>query len=161
LTKEEFKNIFNLNFDTVRNYIYYRCGDANLATDVAQDAFMKIWEKQPTVESDKVKALLFKISSDIFISNYRKQKTALKFALQAKPQVQSQNPEEILQFEELQSKYNRMLAIMPEKQRVVFLMHRLDGYKYQEIAQRLNLSVKAIEKRMKLAIEFLRKNLVN
>jgi len=161
LTKEEFKNIFNLNFDTVRNYIYYRCGDADLATDVAQDAFMKIWEKQPIVESDKVKALLFKISSDIFISNYRKQKTALKFTLQAKPQVQSQNPEEILQFEELQSKYNRMLAIMPEKQRVVFLMHRLDGYKYQEIAQRLNLSVKAIEKRMKLAIEFLRKNLVN
>lgn len=161
MTKEEFKNIFNLNFDTVRNYIYYRCGDADLATDVAQDAFMKIWEKQPIVESDKVKALLFKISSDIFISNYRKQKTALKFTLQAKPQVQSQNPEEILQFEELQSKYNRMLAIMPEKQRVVFLMHRLDGYKYQEIAQRLNLSVKAIEKRMKLAIEFLRKNLVN
>ena len=161
MTKEEFKNIFNLNFDTVRNYIYYRCGDADLATDVAQDAFMKIWEKQPIVESDKVKALLFKISSDIFISNYRKQKTALKFTLQAKPQVQSQNPEEILQFEELQSKYNRMLTIMPEKQRVVFLMHRLDGYKYQEIAQRLNLSVKAIEKRMKLAIEFLRKNLVN
>jgi len=161
LTKEEFKNIFNLNFDTVRNYIYYRCGDADLATDVAQDAFMKIWEKQPTVENEKVKALLFKISSDIFISNYRKQKTALKFTLQAKPQVQSQNPEEILQFEELQSSYNQILAIMPEKQRVVFLMHRLDGYKYQEIAQRLNLSVKAIEKRMKLAIELLRKNLVN
>lgn len=152
MTKEEFKNIFNLNFDTVRNYIYYRCGDAELATDVAQETFMKLWEKQIKFEKDNIKGLLFKISNDIFISHYRKQKTAMNYSLRAKPQTNNQNPEEIMQFEELQKTYDLALQSMPEKQRVVFLMHRLDGLKYHEIAERLQLSVKAIEKRMKMAI---------
>ena len=45
---------------------------------------------------------------------------------------------------------------MPEKQRVVFLMSRIDNLKYAEIADQLGLSVKAVEKRMKKALEFLR-----
>lgn len=161
LTKQEFKNIFDLNFDNVRNYIYYRCGDTDLATDIAQEAFMKIWEKQLDVNQGKTKALLFKISSNIFISKYRKQQTELKFALSEKPQIQSQNPEDILQYKELQNNYNKVLTIMPEKQRVAFLMHRFDGCSYNEIAEKLGLSVKAIEKRMKLALDFLRKNIKN
>ena len=161
MTKEEFKNIFNNNFETVRNYIYYRCGDTDLATDVAQETFLKVWEKQLKYENGKIKGLLFKISSDIFINYYRKQETAMKFKLRVKIQSQYQNPEEIMQFEELQKSYDLALIAMPEKQRIVFLMHRLDGFKYHEIAERLGLSVKAIEKRMKLAIDFLRKNINN
>ena len=161
MTREEFKIVFDLNFKTVRNYIYYRCGDEDLATDVAQETFMKLWEKQLNFEGNNAKHLLFKISKDIFISHYRKQKNALNFKLSAKPQTQAQSPEEILQFEELQKSYNTALAAMPEKQRIVFLMHRLDGFKYAEIAKNLNLSVKAIEKRMKLALDFLRKNINN
>ena len=161
MTKEEFKNIFNNNFDTVRNYIYYRCGSTDLATDVAQETFMKLWEKQLKYEKGNIKGLLFKISADLFISHYRKQKTALNYSLRLKQEFHHQNPEEILQFEELQKSYDLALGNMPEKQRVVFLMHRLDGLKYHEIAQSLELSVKAIEKRMKLAIDFLRKNINN
>ncbi|MEA1899112.1 MAG: sigma factor-like helix-turn-helix DNA-binding protein [Bacteroidota bacterium] len=46
---------------------------------------------------------------------------------------------------------------MPEKQRIVFLMSRQEGLKYIEIAERLNLSVKAVEKRMNLALTYLKK----
>ena len=48
---------------------------------------------------------------------------------------------------------------MPEKQRTVFLMNRIDELKYKEIADQLGLSVKAIEKRMSLALEHLRTQL--
>lgn len=161
MTKEEFKNIFNDNFDNVRNYIYYRCGDTELATDVAQETFAKVWEKQFRFKDGNVKGLLFKISSNIFISNHRKQKTAMNFCLNLKEGNSNQNPEELMQFGELQKSYDEALGKMPEKQRVVFLMHRNDKLKYYEIAERLDLSVKAIEKRMKYAIEFLRKHINN
>jgi len=161
LTRAEFKSIFDNNFDIVRNYIYYRCGNTDLATEVAQETFLKVWEKQDSFTSNNLKGLLYKISGDLFVSHYRKQKTRMNYLLQVKSESVQQNPEEIMQFEELQKSYDNVLRLMPEKQRVVFLMHRIDELKYHEMAERLGLSVKAVEKRMKLAIEFIRKNLNN
>ncbi|MDP2724418.1 MAG: RNA polymerase sigma factor [Bacteroidales bacterium] len=161
MTREEFKNIFDTHFTIVRNYIYYRCGNTDLATDVAQETFLKLWEKQESFKNNNVKGLLFKMSNDLFISHYRKQKTIQNYRLQLKTEYVQQSPEDLLQFDELQKSYDNLLRVMPEKQRVVFLMHRMDELKYHEMADRLGLSVKAVEKRMKMAIEFIRKNLNN
>jgi RNA polymerase sigma-70 factor (ECF subfamily) len=48
---------------------------------------------------------------------------------------------------------------MPEKSRDVFLMNRIDGLTYADIAGRLQLSVKAVEKRMHKALSFLKEHL--
>lgn len=156
MTRTQFKEIFNNHFDEVRNYIYYRSGNTELATDIAQDTFVKLWEKQFIITDGKIKGLLFKIAGDLFISSYRKQKTAMNFSLNMKPQDSDITPEEQLQFKELQASYNNALASLPDKQRVVFLMSRMEELKYREIAERLEISVKAVEKRMKNALEYLR-----
>lgn len=157
MTREEFKNLFDIHFDGVRNYIYYRSGNSELATDIAQETFMRVWEKQIRIEEQKTKRLLFKIAGDLFVSSYRKQKTALQFRLQAKPETTDHTPEDAMQFEELKNKYETALAQMPEKQRTVFLMSRMEHLKNREIAESLSLSVKAVEKRMKLALDYLKK----
>lgn len=72
-----------------------------------------------------------------------------------------ESPEKILEYKELKSKYELALSRLSEKQRVVFLMSRTEDFKYSEIAERLNLSVKAVEKRMKNALGFLKKALRN
>lgn len=156
MTREQFKEIFDKHFDEVRNYIYYRSGDTELATDIAQETFIKIWEKQFGIVDGKIKGLLFKIAGDLFVSSYRKQKTAMNFSLNMKPQDSDITPEEQLQFKELQASYKNALANLPDKQRVVFLMSRMEELKYREIAERLEISVKAVEKRMKNALEYLR-----
>lgn len=156
MTRAHFKEIFDRYFDEVRNYIYYRSGDTELATDIAQDTFIKLWEKQFDIVDGKIKGLLFKIAGDLFVSSYRKQKTAMKFALHTKPDASGITPDEQFQFNELQERYSAALAKLPEKQRVVFLMSRLEELKYYEIAERLEISVKAVEKRMTNALEYLR-----
>ena len=60
-------------------------------------------------------------------------------------------------YKELLKNYELALERLPEKQRTVFLLSRMDGMKYFEIAESLGLSVKAVEKRMKNALEYLRK----
>jgi RNA polymerase sigma-70 factor (ECF subfamily) len=159
LTQAQFKEIFDTHFDSVRNYIWYRSGDTELATDVAQETFMKIWEKQPAIVGSKIKGLLFKIAGDLFISQYRKQKTAMNFKLNINTELTGQTPEDVLQFEELSTQYNKALKQLPEKQRIVFLMSRIDEMKYHEIAENLGLSVKAVEKRMKHALDSLKQAL--
>ena len=155
MTRAQFKDLFDNYFDSVRNYIYYRSGNAEAATDIAQEAFLKLWEKQPS-DLSHITGLLFKIANDEFISQYRRQKVISKFRLNAKPDLTGRSPEEQVIFEEMKDRYETALVNLPEKQRTVFLMSRMEQLKYHEIAERLGLSVKAVEKRMNLALAFLK-----
>lgn len=153
--------MFDTHFDAVRSYVFYRSGDTELATDVAQETFLKIWEKQMQPDVKNIKGLLLKIAGDIFISRYRREKLALDFSMTFKPSILDDSPEDQMQFKELKSRYEQALKILPENQRTVFLMSRMDGLKYHEIAGQLGLSVKAVEKRMNLALTFLKKFIEN
>ena len=159
MTQTQFKKIFDQHFDEVRNYIYYRSGDTALATDVAQETFIKLWEKQFDIHNKRIKGLLFKIAGNLFVSNYRKQKTVMNFKLSTKPEQTEITPEDEYQYNELQNSYNSALSSLPEKQRIVFMMSRMEDLKYHEIAERLEISIKGVEKRMRHALEFLRKAL--
>ena len=148
--------MFDSHFDAVRNYIYYRSGDGEIATDIAQETFIRVWEKQPD-QYENLAGLLYKIAKDLFVSHYRKEKLMSRFRLNTKAEHKSHSPEEQVMFEEMKERYERVIATMPEKQRTVFLMSRMEQMKYHEIAQRLGLSVKAVEKRMSLALGTLKK----
>lgn len=161
LTGQEFKNIFEENFDSLRAYIYYKSADEELATDIAQECFLKLWEKKEKIRLSQVRGLLFKMAYDLFINNFYHQKRTKLLFQNISFDEQDYSPEEILSFEQLQEKYEALIIKMPEKQRVVFLMSRIDGLMYKEIAERLNLSVKAVEKRMKNALVFLRTSLTS
>lgn len=159
MTKEQFKKLFDLYFEDIRRYLYYRCGDTLLSTDLAQDTFMRIWEKQMDVLPGKDTGLLYKIAGDLFVSHTRREIVRKAAPEKIRFEQQVQSPEEELQFRELQKKYERVLMRLPENQRIVFLMSRTEELSYQEIATRLSLSVKAVEKRMSGALSRLRKEL--
>jgi len=156
LKKEEFKLLFDAHFEDVRRYVLYRSGDDDIATDIAQETFMRVWEKQMMIDPKRVKGLLFKIAGDLFISQYRRKQVANNFFNTFQPCNKSLTPEDEINFQELKNAYDAALKSMPEKQRTVFLMNRIDELKYKEIADQLDLSVKAIEKRMSLALEHLK-----
>ena len=130
-----------------------------MATDIAQDSFMKIWEKNLEYNENQIKGLLYKISKELWISQYRKIYSARKFELNLTYEDERITPEDLLEYDELRVQYEEVLSILPENQREVFLMSRMEDLTYKEIAERLDIGVKAIEKRMSLALRTLRKEL--
>lgn len=161
LSKIEFKQLFDSYFDMIRSFIFYRCGNTDIAQDMAQDVFMKVWEKRDQLNKYHLKSLLYKMANDIVISNYRKDITRLNF--EQSITISNDNPllfEDELAFKELSYSYTKALEQMPETQRVVFLMSRNDGLKYKEIAICLDIGVKAVEKRMSAALQYLRSKLL-
>ncbi len=161
MTKEQFKTLFDQYFDDIRRYIYYRSGDEALSTDLAQDTFMRIWEKGLLLLPGKDAGLLYKIAGDLFVSHTRREKLKKEAPERIRFQQTGIGPEEELEFRELQEKYEKALMKLPEDLRIVFLMSRMEELTYSEIAARLSLSVKAIEKRMTSALSRLRKEIIN
>ena len=68
LSKKEFKLLFDTYFDAIRSFIFYRCGDIDTASDMAQEIFMKVWEKKEQLHKNNLKALLYKIANEMVIS---------------------------------------------------------------------------------------------
>ncbi|MBN1790416.1 MAG: sigma-70 family RNA polymerase sigma factor [Bacteroidales bacterium] len=159
MTREEFKVLFDRYFDSVRSYLFYRGADREQASDLAQDVFLRIWEKQLDVDPKTALRLLYKMAGDMFVSRYRRETLETNYRVSLKNDSLDFSPEDQLQYNELLANYKKALAALSEKQRTVFLMARLEGLKYHEIAERLNLSVKAVEKRMSITLAYLKKAL--
>ena len=158
INKTEFKSLFDTYFDAIRSFIFYRCGNTDVASDIAQDVFLKVWEKREQLNNSNLKALLYKIANEIIISNYRKEKSRNNYEQSIILHNQlTLSPEDEMLYNDFVSSYTKALEEMPEIQRVVFLMSRNDDLKYYEIAERLGVSVKTVEKRISAAIQFLKK----
>jgi RNA polymerase sigma-70 factor (ECF subfamily) len=159
LTKEEFKICFDQFFDPLRNYLYFRSGNKEIAQDICQETFMKIWEKQPEFDLNRIKGLLYKIAGNSFIDHVRKNNVSNKHLSQVELHINHNTPEDELHFQELKQKYEVALSQLTENQRITFLMNRMEGLTYREIAIRLDISQKAVEKRMSLALASLKEEL--
>lgn len=151
--------MFDRYFDSVRSYLFYRGADREQASDLAQDVFLRIWEKQLDVDPKTAMRLLYKMAGDMFVSRYRRETLETNYRVSLKNDSLDFSPEDQLQYNELLANYKKALAALSEKQRTVFLMARMEGLKYHEIAERLDLSVKAVEKRMSITLAYLKKAL--
>lgn len=159
MTEKGFKILFDAHFEDIRRYLYFRSGDAVLSTDIAQDTFLRVWEKQMELEPGRDVALLYKIAGDLFISHMRRERLSKNIQHELKLDLQGDDPEHRFHYKELKERYQKVLMRLPEKQRVVFMMSRMEQLSYREISERLAISVKAVEKRMNGALRHLRKEL--
>lgn len=160
MTAEDFKMIYDTHFDDLRRYVIYRSGDQNLSKDIAQTVFMKVWTKKIELASGNIKSLLFKMATDEFISHIRRKKVERAYidSIDLRLVQESENGENGPR--EKKEQFKKALNELPEKQRIALLMNKMQGLTYKEIAKSLNLSEKAIEKRISQALGTL-KQIIN
>lgn len=156
IEKSEFVDVFNKLYQPVRNFVYYQTGDTGVADDIAQDTFSKIWEKRDTIRMETVKQLAFTIASNLCKNRFEHQKIVLAFEGGYQATGNAESPEFEMELNQFNERLKNAINGLNEKNKVVFLMNRIDGLTYAEIATNLGLSVKAIEKRMKNALDDLK-----
>ena len=156
---ETFREIFSRLAGELRRFAFYKSGDWAASEDMAQEAFLRLWKNCSEVPPDKARAFLYTTANHLFLDGARHQKVQFRFTEHEKsaPPGHAPSPETELEDREMDALLERALAALPEPQRVVFLMSRVEKLRYHEIAERLGLSVKAVEKRMHGALLELRK----
>lgn len=152
-----FKKTFDELAEPIRNFIYYKCGDVQMAEDIMQEAFLRLWRDRKKVDPERVKPYLYKIAGNIFLDAARHQQVVLRFRAQPVREADHESPLHVLEQKEFKAALEDAISNLPETQREVFLMNRIEKMTYQEIADRLGVSVKAIEKRMGKALKRMRK----
>ncbi len=152
-----FQSIFVSQAEGLRNFLYYKTGNLQQAEDLMQDAFAKLWENCAKVSFDKAKSFLFTVANNKFLNQVQHQKVVLKFEQRGHSQQTNQNPQYLLEEEEFRQQLMKAISELPEAQREVFLMNRIDKKTYREIAEILEISIKTVEKRMHNALKTLRK----
>lgn len=150
-----FATLFKDHSKTIFNYIFYKFGNEEKAYDAVQEAFVKLWENCGKVAPEKAKSYVYTVANNLYLNVIKAEKVRLKYADKTLKTTQ-ENPEFLMEEGEFREKLHRALNALPENQRVTFLLHRIDGKKYAQIAEMEGVSVKAIEKRMHLALKSLR-----
>jgi RNA polymerase sigma-70 factor (family 1) len=159
INQVEFDQIFIDWYCPVRNYIYYKTGDMQIAEDIVQDTFLKLWEKRDEIKIATVKSLLYKIANNLFLNTIEHRNITFKFITDNDNNGYSAAPDFEFEMKEFDNRLQVALSDLNEKNRVVFLMNRVDDLTYNQIAQNLGITVKAVEKRMGKALAFLRERL--
>jgi len=155
-----FSSFFKSHVKALRNFLFYKFGNKDQAEDVAQEAFLKLWQNCSSVPIEKAKSYIYTIANNSTLNEIAHQKVVLRYEKNfANLDRTNESPEFILEEKQFQDKLLKAIENLNEKQRVAFLMHRIDKKKYSEIAEALNISIKAVEKRIHLALLSLRKEI--
>lgn len=160
--ENHFRDFYLKHVQSANNFAYYKCGDSEAALDLVQDAFTKIWENCSKIDFSKVKTYLFTSINNIFLNTIKHQKVVLAYAKETPNlDTNNQSPEYLLEEEEFKQKLTTAIASLSDVQREVFLLNRIDGKKYREIADLLDISQKTVEKRMSGALRLLKAQIEN
>lgn len=150
-----YKKLFSLHAEKLFRFLLLKFNNEDLARDAMQEAFIVLWENCKKVTLNNAKSYVFTVGRNKAIDVIRKEKLHLRITEEDKiPITEELLDEDVDQLK----KINLILSKMPQASKDVFLMNRINDMTYAEIAKELEISVKAVEKRMSIALKIIREN---
>jgi RNA polymerase sigma-70 factor (ECF subfamily) len=149
---QAYKQLFLKYYVPVRRFLTVVLSDFEMAQDVAQDIFLKVWLNRDGLSEEKsIKSLVYTMARNAAI-NHLKQ-TAQKIGDIGDYVITSSETTDKVEADSLQSYLLFKIAQMPEKRRKIFMMSRYDCMKNKDIAVQLGISVRTVEKHIELALK--------
>lgn len=149
----------NADHQQIRAYAAKKVGQQE-AEDVVQDAYLQLLQRTHSDVVREPKAFLFRVIANLSIDAWRKSKRHLTlefendhFKLDTLP-CQQPGPEALTSSTREFDNFLAMLDELPELPRHAFILNKLEGLSHADIAQRLGVSTKSIQRYLVEAMEY-------
>ena len=139
----------------LRQQIARRIRNPSDAEDLLHSAILKLHQYRQEKEVTDPAAFLVKTACNLGIDGFRRQKKTADPNEAERIEDKTPLQDEVVASRERLRKVQAGIDRLPPKTREIFLMHRWHELKYQEIADRLEISVSSVEKHMARAVLFL------
>lgn len=155
------KELFDAHYPAVCSAVNRIVGERGVTEDLAQQVFIRFWEKRNQIQIDtSPRAYLHKMAVNEALAWLRAKKNQqpeeITFSTPMPPQMDG---EVILLNSELNDQIHKAINSLPPRCRSIFQLSRFDDLSYQEIADRLEISIKTVEHQMGKALRVLREEL--
>ena len=131
------------------------------AEEVVQEVFIKLWDIRSYVnENENLEGLLFIITRNMVFDNTRKNFNESFYQISILAAYdKAYDIEEELQAKDLKVYIDRLVDELTPRQKEIFCMSRYEHLSYKEIAERLDISPKTVERHINDALKYLKKNI--
>lgn len=156
-----YEDFFIQNYESLCSFIYSYIPDIEIAKDIVQDTFISLWQNRDKYHLTN--SLLYTIaknkSIDYLKANHQT-KILKGISIDVFTNISQPNQEEESETKEITEEIWEYVETLPPQCKKIFLLSRLDNLKNKEIADQLDISIKAVEKQITKALNLIRIHLL-
>ena len=159
--------LFSIYFPRLNDFARNVVKDDGISQDIVQEVFVKVWEKKAEIESLNIEAFLFRLVRNrcidyikhLKVVNNRLQKIHIASKYEELYRIDFVGNEPYILIEqELKMKIEKIIQDLPDRCREVFMLSRINGLKNKEIAEKLDINIKNVERHLNRALQSFRGN---
>lgn len=160
---EAFEQLFREYYAALCHYANSFVNSLDVAEEIVQEFFYNYWKNRQSIQIKvSVKSYLFTSIRNNALKHLEQLAVRQRYAeriLASATEYDQITVSEELDARELKKIIDNALLDLPERSRIIFRMSRFEGLKYQEIANKLSISVKTVEANMSKVLQVLREKL--
>ena len=159
--KEAFTSLYYQYCNKVYKFCRLYYTNTSSAEEVVQEVFIKLWDIRSYInENENLEGLLFIITRNKVFDNNRKNFNESFYQMSILAAYdKAYDIEEELQARDLKVYIDRLVEELTPRQKEIFCMSRYEQLSYKEIAEKLNITPKTVERHINEALKYLKKNI--
>nr|WP_314489247.1 sigma-70 family RNA polymerase sigma factor [uncultured Pseudomonas sp.] len=153
--RARFVQVFQAQRARMEALVSRRVGCRATASDLVQELFLRFW-RRPQIEVEALDTYLLRCAGNLAIDHLRSEGSRERTAEAVAPADEAATalaPEQALEVDHDLQRIEAALRALPERTQHIFLLNRIHGRKYGEIAKAMQLSQSAVEKHMMRALQ--------
>lgn len=160
--EKAFTEIYQRYFHLLYGYAYKKIRDQDLTKDILHDFFTKLWEKRTSIPPiNNLPAYLFTTINRKLIDHFLHQKVVDKYvdSFAVFLSSEEEKTDHLIREKQLMVAINNEISALPPRMREVFELSRKQYLSHKEIAERMDISEKTVDRQISNALTILKSRL--